>query len=109
MSRSLGEGSNQIMPIIVTVKFLANVEIFMGKREAVVTLDDSKPHTVGEVITEVTRLEGKDLKGKVMDEHGKSRAIVRIVLNDKLLLQDPFEIGVKNGDTLLIFPLLAGG
>jgi molybdopterin converting factor small subunit len=97
------------MPIVVTVKFLANVEIFMGKREMSVTLDDSKPRSVGDVIAEISRLEGKDLKGKVMDEHGKSRATVRIVLNDKLLFQDPFEAAVKEGDTILIFPLLAGG
>jgi len=30
-------------------------------------------------------MEGKDLKNKVMDEQGKSRATVRVVLNDKLL------------------------
>jgi len=97
------------MAIVVTVKFLANVEIFMGKREMKVTLDNSKQQTVGDVVAEVTKLEGRDLKGKVMDEQGKSRATVRIVLNDKLLFQDPFEAGVKNGDAILIFPLLAGG
>jgi molybdopterin converting factor small subunit len=97
------------MSIIVTVKFLANVEIFMKKREMKVTLDGSKRQTVGDVIVEITKLEGKDLKNKVMDEQGKSRATVRVVLNDKLLFQDPFEATVKNGDTILIFPLLAGG
>lgn len=97
------------MSIVVTVKFLANVEIFMGKREMTVTLGDSRPQTVGDVIAEITKLEGKDLKNKVMDEQGKSRATVRVVLNEKLLFQDPFETSVKNGDTISIFPLLAGG
>ncbi len=97
------------MSISVTVKFLANVEIFMGKREMKVTFDNSKRQTVGDVVAEITKLEGKDLKRKVMDEQGKSRATVRIVLNDKLLFRDPFEAVVKNGDTILIFPLLAGG
>jgi MoaD family protein len=97
------------MSVVVTVKFLANVEIFMGKREMTVTLNDSNQQTVGDVITEISRLERKDLRNKVMDEEGKSRATVRIVLNDKLLLQDPFETSVKKGDTILIFPLLAGG
>jgi molybdopterin converting factor small subunit len=97
------------MSIVVSVKFLANVEIFMGKREMTVTFDGSKRQTVGDVIVEITKLEGKDLKNKVMDEQGKSRATVRVVLNDKLLFQDPFEASVKNGDTILIFPLLAGG
>jgi MoaD family protein len=97
------------MSIIVTVKFFANVEIFMGKREITVALDDSKPQTVRDIIAEITRLEGKDLKSRVMDEQGKSRATVRIVLNDKVLFQDPFETSVKNGDTILIFPLVAGG
>ena len=93
----------------MTVKFLANVEIFMGKREVAVELDDSRQQTVGDVIAEITKLENKDLKSKLMDEKGKSRTTVRIVLNDKLLLQNASEAQVKNGDTLLIFPLLAGG
>jgi molybdopterin converting factor small subunit len=93
----------------VTVKFLANVEIFMGKREVTVTLDESRKQTVGEVIAEITKMENKDLKSKLMDEQGKSRTTVRIVLNDRLLLQDASKAQVRNGDTLLIFPLLAGG
>ena len=97
------------MSITVTVKFLANVEIFMGKREVSITLDERRKQTVGEVIAEITKLENKDLKSKLMDEKGKSRTTVRIVLNDKLLLQNASEAQVRNGDTLLIFPLLAGG
>ncbi len=97
------------MSIVVTAKFLANVEIFMGKREVKLRLDDSSKRTVGDVITEITKLEGKDLKSMVMDEQGNSRAMVRIVLNDRLLLQNPFEAPVKDGDMILIFPLLAGG
>ena len=97
------------MSITVTVKFLANVEIFMGKREVTVTLDGSKQQKVGDVIAEITRLENKDLKSKLMDEKGKSRTTVRVVLNDRLLLQNASEAQVKNGDTILIFPLLAGG
>lgn len=93
----------------MTVKFLANVEIFMGKREVTVTLDEGRKQTVGEVIAEITKIENKDLKSKLMDEKGKSRTTIRIVLNDKLLLQNASEAQVKNGDTLLIFPLLAGG
>jgi len=97
------------LSITVTVKFLANVEIFMGKREVTVTLDECRKQTVGEVIAQITKMENKDLKSKLMDEKGKSRTTVRIVLNDRLLLQDASEAQVKNGDTLLIFPLLAGG
>jgi len=97
------------LSITVTVKFLANVEIFMGKREVTVTLDEGRKQTVGEVIAEITKMENKDLKSKLMDEKGKSRTTIRIVLNDKLLLQNASEAQVKNGDILLIFPLLAGG
>jgi len=97
------------LSITLTVKFLANVEIFMGKREVTATLDEGRKQTVGEVIAQITKMENKDLKSKLMDEKGKSRTTVRIVLNDRLLLQDASEAQVKNGDTLLIFPLLAGG
>lgn len=97
------------MSTVVTVRFVANVEIFMGKREMTLTLENSGKWTIGDVIVELSKREGKDLKSMVMDEQGRSRATVRIVLNDKLLLQDPFETKVKNGDAILIFPLLAGG
>ena len=73
------------------------------------TLDNSRQRTVGDVITEISRLENRDLKSKPIDEKGKSRTTVRIVLNDKLFLQNACEAQVRNGDTLLIFPQLAGG
>lgn len=97
------------MPATVTMRFFANIQLFMGKKEVRLVLDDSEKLTVGYLITEIARLEGKDLRNLVMDATGKSRATVRIVVNDELLLQDPFDFRVRNGDTVFIFPLLAGG
>ena len=97
------------MPSVVTVRFLANVEILVGKKSVMLSLDDSKKQRVKDVIAEVTRLESKDLKSMVMDREGRSRCTVRIVLNGKLLLQDPLEAEVNDGDTVMIFPLIAGG
>lgn len=97
------------MPSFVTVKFFANIEIFIGRKEITVALDDSKQQTIADVITEITRLEGKDLKSKLMDDHGRSRGAVRIVLNDKLLHRDPFETSVRSGDMIWVFPLAVGG
>jgi molybdopterin converting factor small subunit len=85
------------------------MEVFIGKSEMTVTLDDSRQQTIGDIIAEITRLEGKDLKTKLMDEHGRSRGAARIVLNDKLLLTDPFETVVRSGDMIWIFPLAVGG
>jgi molybdopterin converting factor small subunit len=97
------------MSITVTVRFFANVELFMGKKETALTLDDSNEPTVGDVIAEISRLEGKDLEGMVTDDQGKSRGAVRVVLNDKLLYRDPLQARVKNGDRISIFPLVVGG
>ncbi len=97
------------MSATVTMKFFANIEILMGKKEVKLVFDDSKKLTVGDVIQEVSRLGGKDLKDLVMDESGKSRGRIRIVVNGELLLQDPFGASIHDGDEILMFPLLAGG
>lgn len=94
---------------VVKVRFFANLEIFMNKKELTMTLDDSREHTVGDILVEISRLEGKDLKGMVIGEHGRPRGSVRIVLNDKLLLKDAFETRVRDRDRILLFPLLGGG
>lgn len=73
-----------------------------------VIVDSPNEPTVGDVISEVSRLVGKDLKG-MTDDHGRSLGALRIVLSDRLLLEKPLETKVKNGDTLLVFPLLGGG
>ena len=96
-------------PVVVTVRFFANVQIFMGKTEVTVTMDNPNEPTIGDVISEVSRLVGKDLKGMAADEHGSSLGAVRIVLGDRLLLEKPLDTKVKNGDTILVFPLLGGG
>jgi molybdopterin converting factor small subunit len=94
---------------VVKIRFFANLEIFMEKKELALTLDDSRQHTVADVVTEISRLEGKDLKGMVMEEQGRPRGSVRIVLNDRLLLKDALETEVRDGDRILVFPLLGGG
>jgi molybdopterin converting factor small subunit len=94
---------------IVTVKFFANIEIAMGKKEMRLVFDDLEKLTVGHVVAEISKLERKDMGNLGIDENGKSRGTVRIAVNDELLLQDPFGVSVHDGDTILIFPLLAGG
>ena len=97
------------MSTTVTMKFFANIEILMGKKEVTLVFDDSKKLTVGDAIHEVSRLAGKGLCNLVMDESGKSRGRIRIVVNRELLLQDPFGVSIHDGDEILMFPLLAGG
>jgi molybdopterin converting factor small subunit len=93
----------------VIVKFFANLEILMGRKELRLVFDDSKKLTVGDAIDEATRVGGKDLRGQVMDEGGKSLGRIRIVVNGALLLQDPFGASIRDGDEILLFPLIAGG
>jgi molybdopterin converting factor small subunit len=97
------------MSTTVTVKFFANVEILMGRKEVSLVFDDSKKPTVGDAIREVTKLGGKDLGSQVMDGSGKSLGRIRIVVNGELLHHEPFGVSIHDGDEILVFPLLAGG
>jgi len=93
---------------IVKIRFFANLEIFMDTKELMLTLDDSREHTVGDIVADIFRLHGKDLKGMIK-EHGRPGGSLRIVLNGTLLLSNVFETKVKDGDNILLFPLLGGG
>ncbi|MEM2907120.1 MAG: hypothetical protein QW739_03470, partial [Candidatus Odinarchaeota archaeon] len=67
----------------ITVKFLANMGIFMGIRELNLELDEGKKYTVKDIIEKITQTTGKDVKGKVMDEKGQATGRVRIVVNGR--------------------------
>ncbi|WEU39828.1 MAG: MoaD family protein [Candidatus Odinarchaeum yellowstonii] len=94
----------------VTVKFLANMGIFMGIRELNLELDDGKEYTIKDIIERITRETGKDLKGKIMDERGQSTGRVRIVLNGRDIVSlSRFDTKVADGDNISMFPALGAG
>lgn len=94
----------------ITVKFLANIGIFMGIKELTVQLDDGTEHTVRELIEKITEVTGKDLKGKVMDETGQSTGTVRIVVNgSNINWLSGFETKISEGDSVSMFPALGAG
>lgn len=94
----------------VTVKFLANMGIFMGIRELNLELDDSKEYTIKDIIDYITQKTGKDLKSKIMDEKGQSTGRVRIVLNGRDIVSlSRFETKIADGDNISMFPALGAG
>ena len=94
----------------VTVRFFANVALFMGKKEVQLTLKDGKEFTVGEIIDEIDRIEGKNLRGELLGEGEKRQVGIRIVLNGSDVdFQEKTRTKVSDGDTVSIFPLLGGG
>ncbi len=94
----------------VTVKFLANMGIFMGIRELNLELDDGREYTIKDIIEYITQKTGKDLKGKIMDERGESTGRVRIVLNGRDIVSlSRFETKVADGDNISMFPALGAG
>ncbi|MHA1410126.1 MAG: MoaD/ThiS family protein, partial [Candidatus Odinarchaeia archaeon] len=91
-------------------RFLANMGIFMGMKELIVDLGEVQSATVRDVIEKITEVTVKDLKGKVMDEKGKSTGRVRIILNGRDIVSlQKFETPIKDSDEISMFPALGAG
>jgi len=94
----------------ITVKFLANMGIFMGIREINMELEDGKEYTVRDIVEKITQTSGKDLKGKVMDETGQSTGRVRIIINGRDIVSlSKFDTKISDGDDISMFPALGAG
>jgi molybdopterin synthase sulfur carrier subunit len=94
----------------VSVRFFANVRQLMGKDEMTLDLDPSRRYTVRDILTEITRSEKKDLSSLLVEVKGQSRGTVRVVVNGREIRSlDGSEATIENGDSITIFPLLAGG
>ena len=94
----------------VNVKFFANVRQLMGKDELTLELDPSKNYTVRDILQEIATSEDKELSTMLVTVQGGSRGAVRVIVNGREIHHlDGIETRVQDGDSITIFPLLAGG
>ena len=82
----------------------------MGKEELKLDLDHSKRYSISDVLSEIARLENKELATLPIETRGIPLRAIRLVLNGNIIhsLKD-LETEVQDGDRIAIFPLLAGG
>jgi molybdopterin converting factor small subunit len=93
----------------IRVKFLANVGIFMEIKEINLELNQINV-TIRDIIEEITKITGKDLKGKVMNEMGESTGRVRIIVNGKDIVSlQRFNTPILEKDEISMFPALGAG
>ena len=94
----------------VKVRFSSNVKQLVGKDELALRLDPSKTYTIRDILEEITRLENKELSIMLIEEEGRSRGTVRVVVNGREIhYLEGLETKIRDGDSIAIFPLLAGG
>lgn len=94
----------------VVVKFYANIALYMQKKEVNLTLDKSKNYTIGNIIDEVSRIENKNLRSKLINANGKRQLGIRILLNGvNVDFKEKMDTPVKDGDVISMFPLIGGG
>jgi molybdopterin synthase sulfur carrier subunit len=94
----------------VNIKFFSNIKQWMGKGELTVRLDPLGVYTIHDILRQITRSEAKDLSTLLVEEEETPRARVRIVVNGKEIHHlEGLGTKIKDGDSIAIFPLLAGG
>ena len=82
----------------------------MGKEELKLDLDHSKRYSIKDVLSEIARLENKELATLPIETKGIPHRAIRLVLNGKIIhSRKGLETEVQDGDRIAIFPLLAGG
>jgi molybdopterin converting factor small subunit len=82
----------------------------MGKGDLTVRLDPSRIYTIRDILQQINWSEGKDLSTMLVEEEGVPRARVRIIVNGKEIhYLEGVGTKIQDGDSIAIFPLLAGG
>jgi len=92
----------------VKVKFYATIKKATGTSE---TLVDTKNGTIGDIIDTLIRNYGDAFRKEVLDPDGTIKPHVRVLLNGRFVdrVADPLKRPVSEGDTIFLFPPLAGG
>ena len=94
----------------VYVKISGHLSALFGKAEIRLNLAHISFSSIKDILSEIGRIEGKQISPIIRKADGDSRAVLNIVLNGKLIsARDGLEIKVHDGDHLTIVPFIAGG
>jgi molybdopterin converting factor small subunit len=94
----------------VCVKFSGHLRALLGKEEVRLDLPPDKFSSIKDILSEIERTEGRRISPIVTKANGDSREVLKIVHNGKVIsARHGLETRVQNGDSLMIFPMIAGG
>jgi molybdopterin synthase sulfur carrier subunit len=92
----------------ITVKFFTSLREITGKREEELQL--SRTITVKELLTQLSKMHGRQFTDYVYDKKGNVRTFIQILINGRgINALQGFETKLKDGDTVAIFPPVGGG
>ncbi|MEM0445688.1 MAG: MoaD family protein [Nitrososphaerota archaeon] len=75
-----------------------------GKKDFVL-----KAETIKDVIEELAKNYGPEIKRRLLDDEGRLRRYVNIYVNDQVLSHSQLDLKLEEGDEVLILPAVSGG
>jgi len=93
------------MPRLV-VKIFASLQEFVGSKSVEL---EARATSVKELIRELSKEYGSELEENLLDSRGRLRPNYRIFVNGRSIDGEDLTARVKNGDVVVIFPVLDGG
>jgi molybdopterin converting factor small subunit len=89
--------------VSVSIRFYANVKKQVGDSEIELNLDPSREYSIKDVLREIGLLGGAEGEDGTRKKH-------RVLINGRMIHSlDESEVLIKDGDSIAVFPLLAGG
>jgi len=86
---------------------LTVAKVLSGKR---VFVDVPEPLTLGDLLDELTRIYGQAFRDAVCDENGYTANKAALLVNGvSAAAKDGLETRLKEGDDVLILPVISGG
>ncbi|MBY9001663.1 MAG: MoaD/ThiS family protein [Candidatus Heimdallarchaeota archaeon] len=90
---------------IINVITFANIKKIIGEKQFTMEAE-----SVEDLLNKLLELYGKELRDELFDKLGKIKSIYRIIVNGRNInLLDGFQTKLKDEDTLVLMPAIAGG
>ena len=90
---------------IINVITFANIKKIIGEKQFTMEAE-----SVEDLLDKLLELYGKELRDELFDKLGKIKSIYRIIVNGRNInLLDGFQTKLKDEDTLVLMPAIAGG
>lgn len=94
----------------VFVKFSGYLRSILSKDEIKIEIVPGKVEKIRDLLSEIERLEGRNLSPIIIKPDGQSREVFKIALNGKVISgRTDLEVKIQDRDQVTIFPLNAGG
>jgi molybdopterin converting factor small subunit len=91
----------------IEVKYLGHLRDELGTEESFDFFGDSNPHSLREILAEMTQQKGKIFSRKIYEEEGRFNPHITVILDGRAILND--QVLVPDGASLLFIPFVDGG